>query len=114
LTEGKQNLSCQACRDRKVYDKRTPGLFKLEFEGEGMISLCSKTYHCFGAYNKTSTKGLSKRQNNLDRDIFFLTRFSIQKRHRKGKMKILKQTGRLFTHMNNIGLLFLFYILKDR
>ena len=36
---------CQACRDRKLFDKRTPGLFKLEYDGEGMISLCSKTYH---------------------------------------------------------------------
>ena len=35
-----------------------------------MISLCSKTYHCFGAYNKTSTKGLSKQHNTLDKDTF--------------------------------------------
>ena len=31
------------------YDKRTPGLFKVEWEGNGIISLCSKTYYCFGA-----------------------------------------------------------------
>ncbi|KAK3104978.1 hypothetical protein FSP39_014553 [Pinctada imbricata] len=26
------------------FDKRTPGLFKIEYEGDAMISLCSKTY----------------------------------------------------------------------
>ena len=31
------------------YDKRTPGLFKVEWKGEGIISLCSKTYYCFGS-----------------------------------------------------------------
>ena len=30
------------------YDKRTPGLFKVEWEGNGIISLCSKTYYRFG------------------------------------------------------------------
>jgi hypothetical protein len=75
LKEGKQNLTAHACRDRKVYDKRTPGLFKLEYEGD-LISFCSKTYYCFRAYNKTSTKDLrqnplkNKRQNNLGKDIF--------------------------------------------
>jgi hypothetical protein len=29
------------------YDKRTPGLFKVEWEGSGIVSLCSKTYYCF-------------------------------------------------------------------
>ena len=32
------------CKKRKRYDKRTPGLFKLEWEGKGMVGLCSKTY----------------------------------------------------------------------
>ena len=30
-----------------AYDKRTPGLFKTEFTGDGMIALCSKTYFCY-------------------------------------------------------------------
>ena len=33
--------------DTAKYDKRTPGLFKVELEGIGIISLCSKTYYCF-------------------------------------------------------------------
>ena len=31
------------------YDTRTPGLFKVEWERNGKISLCSKTYYCFEA-----------------------------------------------------------------
>jgi hypothetical protein len=29
--------------EHAAYDKRTPGLFKREFNGNGMIVLCSKT-----------------------------------------------------------------------
>ena len=43
-----------------AYDKRTPGLFKVELEGQGIVSLCSKTYFCFGDQNKVSWKGLNK------------------------------------------------------
>lgn len=32
------------CQTHARYDKRTPGLFKLEYEGDVMIGLCSKTY----------------------------------------------------------------------
>ena len=28
--------------EHRRYDKRTPGLFKLEWEGDGIIALCSK------------------------------------------------------------------------
>ena len=31
----------------KQYDKRTPGKYKPEFEGVGMICLNSKVYHCW-------------------------------------------------------------------
>ena len=86
------------CVDRKKFDKRTPGLFKVsifhhkfhvisnkcprlkyhimycllqvEYEGDGMVGLCSKTYFCFGDTNKMSCKGISKRQNDLDRDTY--------------------------------------------
>ena len=40
---------------------RTPGLFKLECEGDGMIALCSKCYYVRGGKTKFSTKGMSKR-----------------------------------------------------
>ena len=32
------------CAKHAKYDKRTPGLFKLEYQGNEMIGLCSKTY----------------------------------------------------------------------
>ena len=58
------------CLARKAFDKRTPGLFKVEWRGNGFIGLCSKTYYCFGATDKYSTKGLSKRQNVINKDAF--------------------------------------------
>ena len=58
------------CVARKAYDKRTPGLFKIEWCGDGFIGLCSKTYYCFGATDKSTTKGLNKRQNTIDKDAF--------------------------------------------
>ena len=44
---------------------RTPGLFKLESEGSGMIALCSKCFSAKGEKNKFSTKGMSKKQNEI-------------------------------------------------
>ena len=60
-----QPLSC--CLARQKFDKRTPGLFKEEWSGAGFIGLASKTYYCFGETNKTSCKGINKRQNELDK-----------------------------------------------
>ena len=54
------------CFARKAFDKSTPGLFKVEWRGDGFVGLCSKTYYCFGTTDKCSTKGLSKRQNAID------------------------------------------------
>ena len=59
------------CLARKMYDTRTPGLFKVEWRGDGFVGLCSKTHYYFGSTeNKYSTKGLSKRQNVIDKDAF--------------------------------------------
>ena len=35
---------CTCCTKHAKYNKRTPGLFKLEYQGDEMIGLCSKTY----------------------------------------------------------------------
>ena len=53
-----------------AYDKRTPGLFKTEFSGDGMIALCSKTYYCFGDETKFSCKGINKRTNDITKDTY--------------------------------------------
>ena len=58
------------CVARKAFDKRTPGLFKVEWRGDGFVGLCSKTYYCFGKTNKCTTKGLNKRQNDIDKEKF--------------------------------------------
>ncbi|XP_068699900.1 uncharacterized protein [Montipora foliosa] len=61
--------------EHKAYDKRTPGLFKKEYEGSGCVALASKTYLCYekaqedqmeagenvsDLKRKKSTKGLQK------------------------------------------------------
>ena len=53
------------------YDKRTPGLFKVEWEGNGIISLCSKTCYCFGAgKDKFRCKGVNKKNNVINKDKY--------------------------------------------
>lgn len=52
----------QCCDEHSKMDKRTPGLFKIEFEGDEMIGLCSKTYMATGEQGtKFSSKGINKR-----------------------------------------------------
>ena len=67
----------QCCVERENYEKFTPGLFKLEYKGHGIIALGSKTYLCFGGaaygYNedpKIRCKGLKSSQNNITADTF--------------------------------------------
>ena len=62
----------------KQFDKRTPGKFKAEFIGVGMICLNSKVYHIWSdkfdkdgeLITNTSCKGTQKRRNKLVRDNF--------------------------------------------
>jgi hypothetical protein len=64
----------ECCKKRQLCDKRTPGLFKLEWIGDGIIALSSKSYMCFNnednTKNKVTTKGLSKRLNDLRKEHF--------------------------------------------
>ncbi len=52
-------------------DLRTPGLFKVEWQGDGLVALNSKTYICFhqddSGQPKISCKGLNKRRNKLSK-----------------------------------------------
>jgi hypothetical protein len=51
-----------------AFDKRTPGLFKPEFEGIGIVALCSKMYYVKGfvdGKDKFSAKGVQKANNQL-------------------------------------------------
>jgi hypothetical protein len=49
--------------EHKAHDKRKPGLFKLEWSGNGMVALSSKTYYCWGSEDKVSSKGTQKDSN---------------------------------------------------
>ena len=61
------------CIEKQKYDKRTPGLFKEEYRGDVIISLCSKTY-CVENWEekaaKFSSKGVSKRGYNNPINIY--------------------------------------------
>ena len=58
---------CAECRKSHLFTKRTPGLFKMEWQGKGMIAPCSKTYYGFGHDgDKVSAKGIVKHQNDLN------------------------------------------------
>ena len=60
------------CLQRQNFDKRKPGLLKVEFEGDGIVALYSKTYHCFrNSHDKLSCKGLNKRLNDFNEDWYF-------------------------------------------
>ena len=53
------------------WDKRTPGKFKPEFTGDGMICLNSKLYHIWDeTHSKSSCKGTQKKRNTLSVDCF--------------------------------------------
>ena len=61
----------KCCIDQGKHDKRTPGLFKVEWSGDGCIALTSKTYICFGSGGiKLATKGVNRRLNKFSKDNY--------------------------------------------
>ena len=58
--------------EHRRHDKRTPGLFKVEWEGGGIITLCSKTWYGWknspGTKDKFSCKSVNKRNNDITRE----------------------------------------------
>ena len=58
-------------KEHAAYDKRTPGLFKVEWRGDGFVGLNSKTYYCWGEEkDKYSCKGISKKNNTINKDKY--------------------------------------------
>ena len=52
-------------KENASYDKRTLGLFKVEFAGNGMVALAPKLYYVLGENkNKFSCKGTQKKNNS--------------------------------------------------
>ena len=61
----------ETTKELKAFNKRTPGLFKVEFEGKSIYALCSKLYFVEGdTKNKFSCKGIQKSQNDINKDRF--------------------------------------------
>ena len=56
--------------EHTAYDKRTPGLFKVEWRGDGFVGLNSKTYYCWGPQDKYSCKGVNKKNNTINKDKY--------------------------------------------
>jgi hypothetical protein len=56
--------------ENEMFDRRTPGLFKMEYSGTGIIALSSKMYYAFGEKDKMSSKGLNKKQNDLTKERY--------------------------------------------
>lgn len=54
------------CKTHEQYDLRTPGLFKMEFQGSEMVGLFSKTYCLYSAdisTTKMSVDGVFRHDN---------------------------------------------------
>jgi hypothetical protein len=54
-------------KEQSLFESRTPGLFKVEFSGDGMVCLSSKLYYCLGDKtnkSKFSSKGIQKNNNS--------------------------------------------------
>jgi len=54
------------------YDKRTPGLFKIEFTGIGAIALCSEAYYIWGNdKSKYASKGIQKCRTKFNKEQYY-------------------------------------------
>ena len=58
------------CVKQQNFDKRTPGLLKLEWEGAGFIALCSKTYFGFGVKDKQTSQRVNVKQNQFHKTAY--------------------------------------------
>ena len=70
LNNSRPFLQRNCCENDMSYDARTPGLFKVECSGQGIIALSSKTY-CVKTLTspKVSCKGVNK--SSLDRNTVY-------------------------------------------
>jgi hypothetical protein len=73
-------MKCNKIKHACLPDKRTPGLFKVEFEGKSTYALCSKLYFVEDdTKNKYSCKGINKNQNEISKDRFHNVLFNNEK-----------------------------------
>ena len=73
MLAGEPWVQDECCRRITKHDSRTPGLFKEEYRGTGAVALNSKTYVCWDSTkntSKASSKGISKRLNELTANVY--------------------------------------------
>ena len=79
------------CAAAELYDKRTPGLFKTEYEGDEVCFLNPKTYCCTGEHgDKMGCKGVVKQLNPLKISDFKRVLFD---RGDRGNKHLVKNSG---------------------
>ena len=90
-----------------AYDRRTPGLFKIEWSGDGFIGLLAKTYFCYNKLDtnndKYSAKGIN-RTLNLTRELFRAVLDTKESSSQTNKGFILKDKHMYTYNMKKVGL----------
>ena len=93
--------------ENEAYDKRTPGLFKIEWSGDGFIGLLAKTYFCYNisdtSNDKYSAKGINK-TINLSRELFKKVLETKKSCSQTNKGFILKNKHMYTYNMKRVGL----------
>ena len=95
------------------WSSRTPGLFKLEFEGTRAIALCSKCYYVDGGEKvKASAKGMNKQQNDITWGRYlnvlksYISKTSDSNTDRAHNRGFRMVKGRMMTYVqDNLGLI---------
>ena len=95
------------------YQKRTPGLYKLECRADSMICLNSKVYHLWGTDEngkeifKTSSKGMQERNSLVQED--FMDVLEERKEHKVQNAGFIREGTRAYTYTQNRKGLYYFY-----
>ena len=86
-SQGGEWIPGECCKRVLKHDIRTPCLFTEEFVGDGMVALNYKTYFCSNdeGSSKYSSKGLSKRTNQLTKENFLHVLRSGKSKHGTNK-----------------------------
>jgi len=87
------------------YDKRTPGLFKIEFTGVGAIALCSKAHYIWGDNkSKYASKGVQKCRAKFIKEQYYNC-LNLKQQINCYNMGFRKHNGQIKTYIQNkIGL----------
>jgi len=90
--------------ENKAYDKRKPGLFKIEFEGDGIVALCSKAYFVWGSKCKYSCKESQKSRIGFIKEQYIQC-LSLNQQINCTNVGFRKHNGQIKTYeQNKIGL----------